>query len=803
VRAAIDSQGEASYLRSPDADAEPYRTKVDPGRLAVARRWHAVAERVQPMAPSEEGDAVLRYVDALLSVSSGQPGRAVTQARAALRFFDARGDHEQSRSLMVLLAEAENQRGSPAEAVRWCDEALLRTAGPARSVATLRIGRGGYLLRLGRARPAIDDLTEAIRLSRADDDGLARVNEGSALSVLSRAWEYLGDLRGALEAVRDSLRLARALGHKDGEATELLALGTLIGKHVTGWLGTTLSTADADTLRSAVFQADPSLAAAWPADGLPAVAVALLERAERLFTEIHDEDGAVTAALNLCNLLPPDQDGRRVEILTGLVDRKDAAGDRLGTAVVLANLGAAHAALGQTAQAVDAYERSLAISRPAGFFESAAQATRDLAELRLAGGDAAAAEIGFTESVALIEAARADLPLTDHHRVGFVRNKGDAYLSLVDLLTAREAYDEAFELVQRAKSRALLEITAGAAALDPITVPRLRAWLAAQGRPVLLAEYFLTGDQITLFFLRPEWEHVAVHRQEFTAADLRSGYEDFRRQVVEYRSAGSAGWTRLGAVLTEPIAAHAQPGDLIYLVPHRLLHGLPIHALPLGPDPLIVRHPVAYAPASGLLPLSQDAAKGTGRLDSCASFGVVFEEEAREVAALFGAEMAEQPRADRVEELCAGKDVCHFSCHGYFNAEYPLSSGLLLGPDDVLPAREVMEMRLRAELISLSACDSGASQVGEGDELLGLLRAFLHAGASSLVAGLWTVDAESTRELMAAFYGRLRDDYLNHRPVDKAEALRQAQLRLMAEHGVRSAYHWAPFVLVGDWRLKE
>jgi tetratricopeptide (TPR) repeat protein len=901
VSTAIDSDSEVEFLRGL-SDAEPaarYRGFVDPEKLAAARRWYAVAEQAQPLAPSDEGAAVLSYVDALLCLSGGQHDRAVSQAEAALRFFDGRGDHDESLGVVSLLIQAEDARGRLASAVTWCDDALARLdarGGDQRcSRATFLIHRAGCLLALGRPQPALDDLNEALRLSRDDADPLARMNEGAAQSVLGGVYEFLGDVRAALEANREALRLARLLGHRRGEASQLLTLGTLIGKLVTGWLQTSLSPADADTLRQVALQVDPSLAGLLPERGWEAVAVALLERAARLSEEIHDDAGWTTATLNLCNLLPAGEDRRKVALLTDVVARKEAVGDRLGKAVALANLGAAHRALGQDEEAARALEGSLAISRPAGYFESAAQAARDLADLRRRQGDQGAAEAGYREAVQMIEAARTQVPLDDRARVGFVRNKGRAYTSLVDLLVDHEAHDEAFELVQRAKSRALLEL-AGIAGLQPTVAPRgraadlladeerclaqlrgaraalepgtadggagpavdsdaapiltrlsavydelsgfdpeyvamrrgtvvsvaeLRDWLAEQGRPVLLVEYFLSGSQLTLFFLRAEWVHVRVRRLPCTPEDISTGYDDFLRQVVRYRNAAGAGWTSLARLLTAPLAEHLRPGDLVYLVPHRRLHSLPVHALPVESQPLIADHPVAYAPASGLLPLTQNPAKGTGRLDSCASFGVVFEEEARQVAALFGAEVIGPAdlHADAMEELCTGKDVCHFSCHGYFNAAYPLSSGLILRPDrdasgprfdrdaftppdpgSLLTARRVMDMRLRSELICVSACESASSEIGEGDELLGLVRAFLHAGASSLVASLWVVDADSTRDLMVAFYRHLREQYARNGAIDKADALRHAQLQLMDAVGARSSFYWAPFVLIGDWR---
>jgi CHAT domain-containing protein len=97
-------------------------------------------------------------------------------------------------------------------------------------------------------------------------------------------------------------------------------------------------------------------------------------------------------------------------------------------------------------------------------------------------------------------------------------------------------------------------------------------------------------------------------------------------------------------------------------------------------------------------------------------------------------------------------------------------------------------MRLKASLVTLSACQTGRSVVGGGDELLGLLRAFLAAGASSLVSTFWAVEDQTTAALMQDFYQALADGS------DKGAALRQAQLNHLDKH----PYFWSPFFLVGD-----
>jgi CHAT domain-containing protein len=144
----------------------------------------------------------------------------------------------------------------------------------------------------------------------------------------------------------------------------------------------------------------------------------------------------------------------------------------------------------------------------------------------------------------------------------------------------------------------------------------------------------------------------------------------------------------------------------------------------------------------------------------------------------------------------AGKcDVLHLATHGDFRPDNPLFSGLALA-DGWLTALEMFDLRLNASLVTLSACQTGRSLVGGGDELLGLMRALLYAGAASLLLSLWPVEDHSSAELMEHVYQRLADGQ------SKRAALREAQLCLLNESSARAPYahpyYWAPFFLVGD-----
>ena len=142
----------------------------------------------------------------------------------------------------------------------------------------------------------------------------------------------------------------------------------------------------------------------------------------------------------------------------------------------------------------------------------------------------------------------------------------------------------------------------------------------------------------------------------------------------------------------------------------------------------------------------------------------------------------------------------HLAAHGDFRFDNPLFSGLILA-DGWLTTMDIFNLRLKASLVTLSACQTGRNVIGGGDELLGLMRAFLGAGAASVVLTLWAVEDHSTAQLMEIFYKKLTDGY------SKGAALREAQLQFIRADDNASIeeagnythpYFWAPFFLVGD-----
>jgi CHAT domain-containing protein/Tfp pilus assembly protein PilF len=181
-------------------------------------------------------------------------------------------------------------------------------------------------------------------------------------------------------------------------------------------------------------------------------------------------------------------------------------------------------------------------------------------------------------------------------------------------------------------------------------------------------------------------------------------------------------------------------------------------------------------------------------------------EEARQVGRLYGAAplLGAAATEEAVRARIGAADVVHLATHGYLHPTRPMSSGLLLaapaagpapdtGADGALLAWEIMtQLKLRAELVVLAACESGRGATANSEGLVGLTRALQYAGARSIVASRWRVSDTGSRALMVALHRNLR------RGMAKDEALRQAAAAVRANPGTAHPYYWAPFFLIGD-----
>ena len=308
----------------------------------------------------------------------------------------------------------------------------------------------------------------------------------------------------------------------------------------------------------------------------------------------------------------------------------------------------------------------------------------------------------------------------------------------------------------------------------------------------------ITPNKIALTRRVARWSAVleAIHAARFQIDTLRHGAGAVDRHIEQLTRRSVAAMRRLHELVWAPLTSLLTGCRRVLVVPHDQLGSVQFAALHDGEKYLAQTLEIAMAPSASI------ALYGLTRKPVSARRAVVLGEssrlvhatdEAKFVAGLFDEATVltgEAADAGSLRTACADADVLHLACHAEFRSDNPMFSALQL-VDGPFTVQDAETLPLRQGIVVLSACETGVAAYSRGDEMIGLVRAFLVAGASRVVASLWPVDDAVTMQLMAAFYRSLR---AGNSP---AHALRVAQLDVMQAHP--HPFHWAAFTLYGGW----
>jgi CHAT domain-containing protein/tetratricopeptide (TPR) repeat protein len=482
-----------------------------------------------------------------------------------------------------------------------------------------------------------------------------------------------------------------------------------------------------------------------------------------------------------------------------------ALDDQHGMGVSLLNMGEIQQQLGREhwPDARRSFEQALELLRAFDDHYLEADTLANIAFLHQTAGDTGVALAAYEHAIRLIESLRAGNSSEDA-RAGFFATSVDTYANAVLLCLECGDVAGAFNYVERARSRAFLDLLATRAAEPPGDSPTLTLADVQAALPdgALLLEYFTTGEFAAR--ARPGTHHPQRHRfppaatllfvvtrEEAAAYNLGLSPNTLAPRLlegaVERHFLSPAIRRSLYTRLLGPAEHQLDQASRVYLIPHGPLHYVPFQALtaPAG-HPLL--HPggpqLVHAPSASVLfgrapvppPGPREPSLSLGYNGTGATRLRFGEEEARRIAQITGghALVGPAPKKQLLARLGGRYQYLHISCHGAFAPDAPLESSLSIAADEQLTAGDVLsELRLHCDLVTLSACESGLSRVRRGDELMGLARAFLSAGAPALVCTLWQVDERSTCLLMARFYQEVQHGH------GFAEALKQAQLYLV------------------------
>lgn len=613
---------------------------------------------------------------------------------------------------------------------------------------------------------------------------------------LGFAADYLGDYAAAIEQDRLSLALFETLGDRIYQGKVLRNTGVA---HLRAF---ELQQAGRDVLEQAH---------------------SCFERSLVIFQELGNEQLIANAELHLgivAGFL-----GRWAEALVRYTARAEKCrrfGWQRSLALTLNDMGEACQHLGRWQPAIDCYTEALGIlailaaeDRCAADPYEEADIQANLALALWAVGDDPAGLAASDRAIHLVEQVRDPLS-TEATRIGFFGTRIRIYEQRIGHEVAGGDVAAGLTILERAKSRAFIELLAGRMSdvaepsesasfnlVDPLTAATIQARLPAD---TLLIEYCVAVEHACVFLVTRDTVEAVLLINDL-AGRLERAFGPEGRWLNRL-GPGADGrlhfptmLPRLHHLLIRPIADRLAGWRRLCIVPHGALHYVPFHALfaselpsPAGsapwaaptlsgqPQPILGGDDgpeIIYAPsATVLLDYCQAKPESLSRSGLVISYGPDLphlEQEAAAVAARLGSAWLAGDAAQRSATMReAGQHaLIHFACHGRFDPAAPLASGLDLADGRLTAADILRDWRLNADLVALSGCQTGQSRVHRGDELIGLTRAFIAAGTPSVLVSLWPVADISTRLLMERFYKRI---LAGDRP---ARALAGAQRYLM------------------------
>ena len=805
-------------------DAPPVLKKLDDPRvqpIAFAKRVAGAFERcygdnslmtateIAERAPVVKGDAQCLWAD-----GAYEDARRIT--RCAVQLASSLGCERAKVRSLVAAAEVYRQRADMAKAVKLLDQArrIAERTGDSGGQASVIAQRALLLAGTDKEEQVVASLREAVR--RAEEAG-EEADAGRFLASLASALLARGDYEAAKQVAYTALSAAGKLG-EDGHSAAVAAL-YVVGK-------------------------------AEAATGHPAKAVDWLKRS------IERGSKARTAAWRWEALFAIGQ----------CYEKMASAGDADDASKRMSIFNAARH-YEMALKAVEAWRGGIAQEEHKAIFsEDKADLYEALVRVCLKRGRASEAAAFAERGKGAAFLDRFGARSLKRRKARLEQEKRDL-TTILDLAKAGKRPPEHLRDLYKRGSQISPGVHAPLSAVPKalkacdMAIKRLGSvdWAKVKSPFNLAVRTFKPKTEVLEYYLGKELACAfLLGRHSPKAIRIQAKPDEIAKLIDEFRAAAVESLTaqklqseayreplsKLYTLLVEPFEKELAGAEMVYIVPHGVLHYLPFQAL-IDRDGkyLIEKVNIAYTPSLNVL--RHCRAANMGNRESLLAVAnpdtgwdplPATEKEAAAVSALFKGHAQVTTGADATEKLVKDKapqfDVLTFPTHGEMVWKEPTKSNLRFTPgegeDGRWTVQEIFEMDLKANLVALSACETGlaggyAGKLPEADDFVGLTRAFMFAGAPSVVGSLWKVADDSAVTLMSEFFTNWKT-----RGMDKAEALRAAQLamirgevnlgmvvrgtggmatvdaaKVQAETGAnlgRHPYFWAPFVLIGDYK---
>jgi CHAT domain-containing protein/Tfp pilus assembly protein PilF len=646
---------------------------------------------------------------------------------------------------------------------------------------------------LGQYPKALEFYQQALVISKEIDD---KAGEGVTLSNIGLVYDSLGQYPKALEFYQQSLVISKEIDNKAGSGTTLNNIGSVY-KNL----------------------------------GQYPKALEFYQQALVISKEIDDKAGSGRTLNNIGGVYNSlSQYPKALEFYQQALVITKQIDDKAGEGGTLNNIGAFYYSLGQYPKALEFYQQALVIVKEIGDKAGEGGSLNNIGAVYISLGQYPKAETTLLDAIKAWESLRVDLK--DADKISIFEQQTFTYRFLQEALIAQNKNDKALEASERGRARAFVELLASKQSLNPnqinIKPPNIeQIKQIAKQQDATFVEYSINESKLYIWVVKPTGEIA------FKQVDLKSLNTPLKDLVDKSRlSIGAGGrgaifaeptgkpvqkenFQKLYNILIEPIASllPSNPDAHVIFIPHESLFLVPFVALQDKDGKyLIEKHTVLTSPAIQVLELThQQRQKITGKdvlvmgNPTMPSVGVppvqlpplkYAEMEAKEIAKLENTTAIIGNNATKAafKQKLPSARIIHLATHGLLDdADKSIPNAIALAPsgndDGLLTPAEIINLQINAELVVLSACDTGRGKI-TGDGVVGLSRSLITAGASSVIVSLWSIPDSSTSELMSDFYGRLQQN------PDKAVALRQAMLNTMKKHS--SPIYWAAFTLIGE-----
>ncbi len=771
----------------------------------------------------------------------GQPSvatRYLVEALDTARRVDRAG---MEIEILTKLAEAASESNDYPVAIR-ANRELHAHAEATRDVATASVAAarlGQALLDSDQPQPAVPAFRRAAELFHILGQ---KPNEGAALDYLGDALRRIENYVAAVDAYREATKIAHESGHSGLEAEATHGLGVSL-YYLGDYSGATDALKKAIRLARLAGERSTETAALMTLGNVqyfldqPEAALRsyqqVLETARKQQNKKLESETLGNMGLTLAHLNQFDQAEEYF--------RKDIAiakerGDRLVESQALGNLAGLFIYQKHYIQSIPLLQRSIELARERHYTRGESIALRNLGLAQLFSGQPAAAESSLKKAIIAQEALRNQTSGIDKYNISLFDTHSDSYRLLQAALIAQNKPGEALEASELGRARALADLMAQQAAAPP-SIDTIRS--IARNRNQTLVEFSVIAEDnaIYIWAVRPDGTvnfrraNIEMHGDNIDNAlqnlvhETRSALGTPGTNENIRRSDGTGKANNLLNVFYRLLIAPVEellppsPDEPVVLIPQGALFLLPFAALIDDNNrTLLESHALLVAPSIQTLKLldtrpdkletKQAFVAGNPKmslvkLSPSDNTFVTFpplpaaEHEAVTVAALLGTRPLTGASATKSAFLTetANADIIHLATHGIADDVHGqgIPGALVLagdrGDDGLLSSSEIMHLKLHANLVVLSACNTGLGKISS-DGVLGLSRAFLAAGARSVVVSLWSVPDQPTAELMQYFYEKLTH------ASNKAAALRHAMLATRSKHSNPLA--WAGFILVGE-----